>query len=82
MAILTVLRGKAHECLSDCSHFKAGEEGLVSKCQELVDRTEQLEKQRAAIHEVSKGYEQLVLLTFQCLFSEDEQQRSATRSNR
>lgn len=30
---------------------KAGEEGLVSKCQELVDRTEQLEKQRAAIHE-------------------------------
>ncbi|VDO78860.1 unnamed protein product [Heligmosomoides polygyrus] len=51
---------KAHECLSDCSHFKAGEEGLVSKCQELVDRTEQLEKQRAAIHEVSKGYEQLV----------------------
>uniref|UniRef100_A0A0K0DDE1 Luc7-like protein 3 n=1 Tax=Angiostrongylus cantonensis TaxID=6313 RepID=A0A0K0DDE1_ANGCA len=29
--------------------FKAGEEGLVAKCQELVDKAEQLEKQKASI---------------------------------
>ncbi|PIO62482.1 hypothetical protein TELCIR_15955 [Teladorsagia circumcincta] len=31
---------------------QAGEEGLVAKCQELVDKAEQLEKQRTAIVEV------------------------------
>ncbi|PIO59970.1 hypothetical protein TELCIR_18550 [Teladorsagia circumcincta] len=30
---------------------RAGEEGLVAKCQELVDKAEQLEKQRTAIVE-------------------------------
>ncbi|ETN69811.1 ADP-specific Phosphofructokinase/Glucokinase conserved region [Necator americanus] len=31
--------------------LKAGEEGLVTKCQELVEKIEQLEKQKAAVEE-------------------------------
>ncbi|KIH60638.1 hypothetical protein ANCDUO_09101 [Ancylostoma duodenale] len=41
--------GEIKLCMAEAE--KAGEEGLVTKCQELVDKIEQLEKQKTAIEE-------------------------------
>ncbi|EYC07636.1 hypothetical protein Y032_0069g328 [Ancylostoma ceylanicum] len=41
--------GEIKLCMAEAE--KAGEEGLVTKCQELVDKIEQLEKQKTAVEE-------------------------------
>ncbi|KAK6733371.1 hypothetical protein RB195_017236 [Necator americanus] len=41
--------GEIKACMAEAE--KAGEEGLVTKCQELVEKIEQLEKQKAAVEE-------------------------------